>query len=72
MNKAEHGEIAKRAYAIWEREGRPHGRDFEHWLDAEREMNAAAPTPPNRAQAAAAAAPKTARKTTRKPVKPQN
>lgn len=23
--------IARRAYAIWEREGRPEGRDREHW-----------------------------------------
>jgi hypothetical protein len=22
-------------YAIWEKEGRPHGRDIEHWLMAE-------------------------------------
>jgi hypothetical protein len=31
-------EIAKRAYHIWEREGRPHGRDQEHWYAAEREI----------------------------------
>jgi hypothetical protein len=35
MLKATHDEIAERAYAIWEREGRPHGRDLEHWLTAE-------------------------------------
>lgn len=23
--------IRRRAYAIWEREGRPHGREAEHW-----------------------------------------
>jgi hypothetical protein len=23
--------IARRAYALWEQEGRPHGRDGEHW-----------------------------------------
>ncbi len=28
-------EIAKRAYAIWEEEGRPHGRDYDHWHRAE-------------------------------------
>jgi DUF2934 family protein len=27
--------IRKRAYEIWESEGRPHGRDMEHWLLAE-------------------------------------
>ena len=26
-----------RAYLIWEREGRPQGREVEHWLAAERE-----------------------------------
>ena len=32
-------EIARRAYAIWEQEGRPHGRNLDHWLKAERELN---------------------------------
>ena len=27
--------IARRAYQIWEREGRPHGRDLAHWFEAE-------------------------------------
>lgn len=26
-----------RAYSIWEAEGRPEGRDVDHWLQAERE-----------------------------------
>jgi hypothetical protein len=30
--------IARRAYEIWEGEGRPHGRDREHWLRAEAEV----------------------------------
>ncbi len=29
-------EIARLAYAIWEQEGRPHGRDEMHWTEAER------------------------------------
>lgn len=29
-------EIAKLAYEIFEREGRVHGRDLDHWLEAER------------------------------------
>ena len=33
-------EIALRAYQIWEKEGRPPGRDEEHWLLAERELMA--------------------------------
>jgi hypothetical protein len=34
--------IKRRAHEIWEREGRPHGRDAEHWRQAEREIDAAA------------------------------
>lgn len=30
--------IAALAYSIWEREGRPVGRDQEHWLEAELEI----------------------------------
>ena len=29
--------IRERAYELWEREGRPHGRDMDHWVQAERE-----------------------------------
>jgi len=31
--------IRKRAFAIWEEEGRPEGRHLDHWLRAEAEMN---------------------------------
>ncbi|QRM57388.1 DUF2934 domain-containing protein [Sinorhizobium sp. BG8] len=31
--------IRKRAYAIWEAEGRPHGRDAQHWEQASRERD---------------------------------
>jgi hypothetical protein len=30
--------ISVRAYQLWEQEGRPHGRDQAHWLEAEREL----------------------------------
>ena len=30
--------IRRRAHAIWEREGRPHGRDQDHWREAESEL----------------------------------
>lgn len=30
-----HNEIAKIAYDIFEREGRVHGKHYEHWLEAE-------------------------------------
>jgi hypothetical protein len=36
-----HREIEVRAYLIWESEGRPHGRDAEHWARAEAEILAA-------------------------------
>ncbi|WP_109513535.1 DUF2934 domain-containing protein [Pseudomonas ovata] len=26
--------IRKAAYDIWEKQGKPHGQDFEHWLQA--------------------------------------
>ena len=32
--------IRERAYHIWEAEGRPHGRDREHWERASREIEA--------------------------------
>lgn len=31
---ANHEAISRRAYEIWEREGRPEGRDREHWEQA--------------------------------------
>lgn len=36
-----HAEIARRAYAIWEREGQPSGGDLDRWLRAEAEFEAA-------------------------------
>lgn len=30
--------VQQRAYGIWERAGRPHGNDREHWLQAEAEI----------------------------------
>ncbi len=32
----EKNSIPEAAYLIWEAEGRPHGRDMEHWLKAEK------------------------------------
>ena len=31
--------IAERAYQLWEQEGRPEGRDREHWMEAERSLD---------------------------------
>lgn len=35
--------IRRRAYEIWEQEGRPQSRDHDHWLRAEAELAAAGP-----------------------------
>ena len=48
-----HDALRRRAFEIWEAEGRPQGRDVEHWLRAEAELKAAGA--------------KTAKKTTAKP-----
>ena len=36
-------EIARRAYALWEEEGRPEGRHEEHWSRAQNELGTIAP-----------------------------
>ncbi len=60
--------IRRRAYEIWEEQGRPHGRDQEHWLQAEAELNAARPvliaisSPPEKSGAKPAIRRKGARK----------
>lgn len=35
--------IRERAYAIWEQEGRPAGREHQHWYQAACEMGDSAP-----------------------------
>src|SRR5215467_11918951 len=43
-DKTKHEEkIRKRAYELWEQDGRPHLRDHDHWLKAEAELAAAGP-----------------------------
>jgi hypothetical protein len=32
-------QISEKAYRLWEKEGQPEGRDFEHWVEAEREVD---------------------------------
>jgi hypothetical protein len=39
--KISHGEIAQRAFHLWELAGHPVGRDAEFWLQAETELLAA-------------------------------
>jgi membrane protein involved in colicin uptake len=48
--------IQERSYFIWVGEGRPHGRDLEHWLTAEVEMSAGREAKPKAARAKRAAA----------------
>lgn len=36
-----HERIQRRAYELWEREGRPEGRDHAHWYQAELEITRA-------------------------------
>ena len=38
MDPAWEQKVRERAYALWEREGRPHGRAEEFWFTAEREL----------------------------------
>ena len=33
-----HERVQRRAYELWESEGRPAGREHDHWLQAEREI----------------------------------
>jgi hypothetical protein len=37
-NGLKDSEIRERAYLIWVNEGRPHGRELDHWLRAEWEL----------------------------------
>lgn len=38
-------DIGARAYELWEKEGRPNGRDLAHWLEAERMLQQKATAP---------------------------
>jgi hypothetical protein len=66
--------IQKRSYTIWEREGRPHGRDHEHWKLAESELLAELERLHQEAKAfvAAESAPKAAKAKTAKASKPKS
>lgn len=49
--------VRERAYLIWEQEGRLHGRDVEHWLQAEQAVKAGSDTSPAGKRKAAGAKP---------------
>jgi hypothetical protein len=38
MQRSKEEWISRRAYALWEAEGRPQGRDLENWLQASAEF----------------------------------
>jgi hypothetical protein len=49
---ADEARIRERAHRLWEEEGRPEGRELEHWREAERQLRAEAgdsliPVPPD-------------------------
>jgi hypothetical protein len=52
--EAHSDEVSRCAYRIWENAGRPHGRDLEHWLQAERELSVADDTAPTSQQSTSA------------------
>jgi DUF2934 family protein len=63
--------VRERAYALWEREGRPFGRDVEHWRASELAALveiADAPAPAKKAAKPKAAARKVARPTRSAPL----
>lgn len=41
MTRIRHQDIAKLAHEIFEKEGRIHGRDLEHWFQAEQMLKLA-------------------------------
>jgi hypothetical protein len=43
MQTPSHDDISRRAFHLWEREGRPEGKDKDHWWRAERELQGAEP-----------------------------
>ncbi|MEO8218956.1 MAG: DUF2934 domain-containing protein, partial [Acidobacteriota bacterium] len=42
---AAHDEVARKAYALYEKEGRPRGHDKQNWLEAEAQMSHTGPGP---------------------------
>jgi hypothetical protein len=38
MGDNREAQIRRRAYEIWEQEGRPHGKDLSHWIKALEEI----------------------------------
>ena len=64
-------DVRRAAYAIWEAEGRPEGRDLEHWELARRMLDVGPGTPAAPAKKAARK-PAQSRKTASKPAARKN
>jgi Protein of unknown function (DUF2934) len=41
MTKSRHTAVCEQAYALWEEEGRPQGKEWAHWFRAEAEVDSA-------------------------------
>ena len=65
MTADQYGEIARRAYSIWEVEGRPSGREIDHWLRAEAEVQSAHAASPDQTPQSLAKPPRASRKRVR-------
>ncbi|SFZ85813.1 Protein of unknown function [Devosia enhydra] len=52
MGQASDEDIRRRAYDLWVAEGRPHGRDRDHWDQAARELDATPAAEPATGKAA--------------------
>lgn len=59
--------IRKKAYAIWETEGRPQGQDERHWRQAEEEVETPTSVGKPAARKVAAAKPATQKPATKQP-----
>jgi hypothetical protein len=53
MTGPTHEQIAERAYFIWLAKGKPHGRETEHWFEAEEALLRAMEKPPRKKRRAA-------------------
>jgi hypothetical protein len=42
-----HEQVARRARELWEQEGKPDGKQAEHWAEAEKQLFGPVPTPGN-------------------------
>lgn len=56
-------QVEERAYALWESEGKSHGRDLDHWRQAESEIMTAGDAEARSNPPSAAASPASNKKT---------